>query len=963
MSDINKFTTKEVLNKVLLDSSGNAVTAFSHTTQEAFNAVLDTTNNRLNVSLAGGTLSGDVTISGDLTVNGNGSGNYDEIVNGNLVLSSGSKLGIGIGDADPASSLEIKGSTNTLSKITLTNTNPDPDNIWSIHANYNTQELKFNGDSTTVLTLLDTGTATFSGDVGIGTTSPQDAVHIKTTADADIGLQVQNDDTQAFCKVQSGGSALYGGNNKVTLVSGGSYTTAMVIDTAQKVGIGSGATTPSHPLHVATGNDNGLIAEFQNTEDTDDRCFGVRIKAGSTSTDYALQVQDHDASNTLFRVSGNGHTGVGTNSPARLFHVSGVGSGNALAVIEDTSSNANLLIKATVANKNSILLFGDADNDEVGRIDYEHNGDEMHFYTGSTVRLKLDANSRISLGNNDASGTIRNTIFGHQTGNVLASGALENTLFGYQAGLALDTGDYNTAFGCLALKTEELGQGSVAIGGSSLFSQNRGSESLSHNVAVGLNTSYYNVTGQYNTAIGSNAMLGASGNSHSNNTAIGYAALLSTTTADGNVAIGSMAGKDITEGKENVFIGQSAGENAVGNTHIDNVIIGFEAGKNLANQKNTVIGHKAYTNGQGNSNLAIGHLCMGSGTVSGYSNQAIGRQAMENLAGGQQNIAIGEQALQENQNGHEQIGIGNQALRDCNGGVQNIAIGFQSQRDHNAGDYNTSVGWKTLQSDTGNGNDNTAFGAGVLQNFVADTNAHGQNTAIGSYSCNSNVTGKYNTALGAYTLQYATSGNHNVMLGYTAGKFDDGENNVTSPDECVVIGSLAEPDTATPTNEIVIGYGTHGTGDNEIAFGNTSISAIKAQVTSITAYSSDERTKKDVADYDLKGVDFIKELNLKTYVYKNPVDYPSEIRSAKWDRKDEDGNLMYKKPKDPTEIQVGLIAQEVQSALAKHGVKNPETYAPTQNNGIKTLTYGNLIFPLIKAVQELSARVEELEKK
>ena len=137
---------------------------------------------------------------------------------------------------------------------------------------------------------------------------------------------------------------------------------------------------------------------------------------------------------------------------------------------------------------------------------------------------------------------------------------------------------------------------------------------------------------------------------------------------------------------------------------------------------------------------------------------------------------------------------------------------------------------------------------------------------------------------------------------------------------------------------------------------------IRDRVTSITAYSSDERTKKDVADYDLKGVDFIKELQLKTYLYKNPVDFPDEIRHSKWDAKDEDGNLIHERPSDSTETQVGFIAQEVEAALAKHGVGNTETYAPTQDSGIKTLTYGNLIFPLIKAVQELTARIEELEK-
>jgi hypothetical protein len=90
MSDINKYTTKEVLNKVLLDSSGNAVNAYSHTSQEALNAALDDTNSRLNVNLVGGTIGGDVTINGDLTVNGDGAGTYDEIVNGDLHIKSDS---------------------------------------------------------------------------------------------------------------------------------------------------------------------------------------------------------------------------------------------------------------------------------------------------------------------------------------------------------------------------------------------------------------------------------------------------------------------------------------------------------------------------------------------------------------------------------------------------------------------------------------------------------------------------------------------------------------------------------------------------------------------------------------------------------------------------------------------------------------------------------------------------------
>ena len=100
MANPNKFTAKEVLNKVLLDSSGNAVTANSVTSQEALNSVLDTTNNRLNMSLAGGTISGDVTISGDLTVNGGGLMAYSEVLTGDFQIVGANGTVSGTPDVD-----------------------------------------------------------------------------------------------------------------------------------------------------------------------------------------------------------------------------------------------------------------------------------------------------------------------------------------------------------------------------------------------------------------------------------------------------------------------------------------------------------------------------------------------------------------------------------------------------------------------------------------------------------------------------------------------------------------------------------------------------------------------------------------------------------------------------------------------------------------------------------------------
>ena len=73
--------------------------------------------------------------------------------------------------------------------------------------------------------------------------------------------------------------------------------------------------------------------------------------------------------------------------------------------------------------------------------------------------------------------------------------------------------------------------------------------------------------------------------------------------------------------------------------------------------------------------------------------------------------------------------------------------------------------------------------------------------------------------------------------------------------------------TATDSNSTVIGYNAVSKGSNTIVFGNTSISALYAQVTTITGIS-DRRKKKDIESSDL-GLDFIEKLRPVSYRYNN----------------------------------------------------------------------------------------------
>ena len=220
MSDINKFTSKEVLNKVLLDSSGNAVEAFSHTTQEALNAALDATNNRLNVSLAGGTISGDVTISGDLTVSGGGSLAFDEILEGTQVIDvtdteaflvrkdsdngdvfkvDTTNSRVNVGTPTGTGIFEVKGSVDNDYAGRFENTHSGGYGALVKIAGTTANDLAFQvrADSTNILTINGDSSATFAGTINTTLSSTGIIGDLKNTHASGYGLKIQATDANS----------------------------------------------------------------------------------------------------------------------------------------------------------------------------------------------------------------------------------------------------------------------------------------------------------------------------------------------------------------------------------------------------------------------------------------------------------------------------------------------------------------------------------------------------------------------------------------------------------------------------------------------------------------------------------------------------------------------------------------------------------------------------------------------
>jgi hypothetical protein len=150
------------------------------------------------------------------------------------------------------------------------------------------------------------------------------------------------------------------------------------------------------------------------------------------------------------------------------------------------------------------------------------------------------------------------------------------------------TGIANTAIGNAAARDNTTGRDNIAIGSSSF----RGNISGVSNIAIGSLSMISNTTGNYNTAVGNGiegVTQGALGlnTTGSNNTAMGYQALLANTTASSNTAVGYQAGYSNTTGQLTAIGYQAGYSNTTG---IQSTFVGYQAGLNTTGTANTFIG-------------------------------------------------------------------------------------------------------------------------------------------------------------------------------------------------------------------------------------------------------------------------------------------------------------------------------------------------------------------------------------
>lgn len=222
-------------------------------------------------------------------------------------------------------------------------------------------------------------------------------------------------------------------------------------------------------------------------------------------------------------------------------------------------------------------------------------------------------------------------------------------------------------------------------------------------------------------------------------------------------------------------------------------------------------------------------------------------------------------------------------------------------------------------------------------------------TAIGYAALTAITSGSdgYNTCVGANAGQSITTAGYSTLVGQAAGS------SLITGASNTVVGNSANVSASGAVGQMVFGQNLTGQADFTITIGGPGGSKIynAYTVNATWATASDERLKKNIKE-DHLGLSFIKRLRPVTFTWKpsNEIDpslpYYNETNQ-----------------RNSTTVVHGLIAQEVKAALDAEGCTTFNGWDAGNADTIQAVSREMFVSPLIKAIQELTARLEALEAK
>ena len=340
---------------------------------------------------------------------------------------------------------------------------------------------------------------------------------------------------------------------------------------------------------------------------------------------------------------------------------------------------------------------------------------------------------------------------------------------------------------------------------------------------------------------------------------------------------------------------------------------------------NTAVGNDSLLScATGIENAALGHNALYFNTAS--KNTAMGAYAGNSTTSGGNNTFVGASAGRANTTATANVAVGTSALLLTTTGTRNTSIGTESMYLNTTGSDNVAVGRDALKSNT----------------------TGGANIAIGKDANYSNSTASHNLAIGYRTRVNGTTGSENVCVGNEAGE------DMTTGNKHTLIGMYAGQQITTNSSSVCVGYkaGKNTGGNSELfiarsdtannqsstwIYGDSSGTCYQGNNSTTWTTSSDERIKKDIVDSS-NGLAKIDAIQVRNFNYRTQ----EEITASGLTSCDASG------------LQTGVIAQELETVLPN---------AVTASDlGQKRVNTDPIFWSMVKAIQELSAKVKALEE-
>lgn len=441
----------------------------------------------------------------------------------------------------------------------------------------------------------------------------------------------------------------------------------------------------------------------------------------------------------------------------------------------------------------------------------------------------------------------------------------------------------------------------------------------------------------------------------SKNTLVGYQAGVQAAAGSGSVMMGYQAGFSNTSGVLNHFVGYKAGYKNVSGKN--NFFEGYGAGYNNVSDANFFVGNVAgHENTFGIANHFVGNFAGGNNTFGSY-NFFEGYNAGYNNTTGSNNLFIGLEAGYENKSGSFNLFMGEGAGRFNGIGAYNQFEGYQAGMFNTSGAHNYFSGYQAgYKNTTGN-----------------------YNHFSGVYAGYNNTTGGANTFIGYKAGFGNVTGFNNVIIGYQAGVYETGSNrlyiansNTTKPllygefdNQVIAVNGVQKIVKQTVSSKPLLELYENGTGVAQLAFKNaanlnTAYWSIKALPHSLanSAYFKIGVLTPETGGYDVLTISGNGHVTLAGYLTqgsdkrlkKNLVPLQNCLQKIKNLR-----GYTYNwidTAKD-TSQQIGLIAQEVEAEFPQ--------LVKTDDKGLKSVAYANMVPVLLEAIKEQQKQIDELK--